>query len=156
MRSDINLKQINRIIENNIFIKGFKVISIYCLVFPLALGSVNSSANALEMEIKTVLENATIIGKIFNDINNNGIQDINEHGIPGVRLATVTGLVLETDGYGRYHIPDNYIDSRNARNFILKIDETSLPIGSRIQSENPRVIRLSGSSLNKVNFAVVY
>jgi len=36
-------------------------------------------------------------------ITNYGIQ---EEGIPGVRLATVEGLVIETDGYGRFHIPD--------------------------------------------------
>lgn len=150
MRSVINLKLITRIKKNHKFKIVFKTIPACSLFIPIVFGSADAS------EIKTLSENATIIGKVFNDANRNGIQDINEHGIPGVRLATVKGLVLETDGYGRYHIPDNYINSRNARNFILKIDATSLPIGSRIQSENPRVIRLSGSSLNKVNFAINY
>ncbi len=153
MRSVINFKLISRTKKRNIFnsfSKGFKAIPVYCLVFPIAF----SSADALE--IKQVSENATIIGKVFNDANNNGIQDINEHGIPGVRLATVTGLVLETDGYGRYHIPDKYINSTYAQNFILKIDAASLPIGSIIQSENPRVIRLTSRSLNKVDFAIRY
>jgi len=31
---------------------------------------------------------------------------IHEEGIPGVRIATVEGLLIETDGYGRYHLPD--------------------------------------------------
>ena len=73
-----------------------------------------------------------------------------------MRLATVTGLLLETDGYGRYHIPDNAINTRHARNFILKVDDASLPIGSIIQSENPRIVRLTNGSLNKINFAVKY
>jgi len=153
MRSVINLKLNSRFKTRNILNlmrKAFKVIPIYYLIFPIVV----SSAGALE--IKQVSNNATIIGKVFNDTNNNGIQDINEFGIPGVRLATVIGLVIETDGYGLYHIPDNFINQRHARNFILKIDAASLPVGSSIQSENPRVIRLAAGSLNKVNFAIKY
>ncbi|MFK8016954.1 MAG: hypothetical protein AB8G17_16115 [Gammaproteobacteria bacterium] len=49
-------------------------------------------------------EQTTIIGKVFADDNENGFQDEGEVGIPGVRLATVEGLLMETDAYGRYHI----------------------------------------------------
>ena len=153
MRSVINLKLNTRVKKRNIFNlfkKASKVKPVLFLVFPIVVNSASA------VEIIQVSENATIIGKVFNDVNNNGIQDINEHGIPGVRLATVTGLLLETDGYGRYHIPDNAINTRHARNFILKVYDASLPIGSIIQSENPRIVRLTNGSLNKINFAVKY
>jgi len=62
-------------------------ISICFVVLPVIF----SSAGA--METKHDFDNATIIGKVFHDENNNGIQDTNEYGIPGVRLATVSGLL---------------------------------------------------------------
>jgi len=85
-------------------------------------------------------------------ITNHGIQ---EEGIPGVRLATVGGLLIETDGYGRYHIPDVDGGRRSmGKNFILKVDKATLPEGARFTTENPRVLRITGSALNKINFGV--
>lgn len=126
-----------------------KAISLLLIIISV---SHTAKANVLNNDAN----NATIIGKVFNDINSNGVQDANEYGIPGVRLATVTGLQIETDGYGRYHIPDNEINPKQARNFILKIDKASLPIGSRILSENPRVIRLTNTSVQRINFSINY
>ncbi len=82
---------------------------------------------------------------------------VNEEGIPGVRLATVTGLLIETDAYGRYSIPDVAIGSTGiGRNFVLKVDPATLPQGSRFTTENPYVLRILNSSLNKINFGVRY
>ena len=80
---------------------------------------------------------------------------INEEGIPGVRLATVTGLLIETDAYGRYSIPD--VDAGTTgigQNFVLKVDPATLPQGARFTTENPYVLRIINASLNKINFGV--
>ncbi len=80
---------------------------------------------------------------------------INEEGIPGVRLATVTGLVIETDAYGRYSLPD--VDAGTTgigQNFVLKVDPATLPQGARFTTENPYVLRILNESLNKINFGV--
>jgi hypothetical protein len=45
-----------------------------------------------------------VTGKVFNDVNRNGVQDSGEAGISGVRVVTATGLLATTDQYGRYHI----------------------------------------------------
>uniref|UniRef100_UPI00262F93C3 DUF7507 domain-containing protein n=1 Tax=uncultured Cocleimonas sp. TaxID=1051587 RepID=UPI00262F93C3 len=80
---------------------------------------------------------------------------IHEEGIPGVRLATVKGLVIETDGFGRYHIPDVDAGRRGwGRNFIIKVDAATLPKGSKFTTENPRVLRITNTALNKINFGV--
>ncbi|MEB8432362.1 SpaA isopeptide-forming pilin-related protein [Cocleimonas sp. KMM 6892] len=80
---------------------------------------------------------------------------IHEEGIPGVRLATVDGLLIETDGYGRYHLPDVDGGRRGwGKNIVLKVDTATLPNGSRFTTENPRVMRLTGTSLNKINFGI--
>jgi outer membrane protein OmpA-like peptidoglycan-associated protein len=80
---------------------------------------------------------------------------INEEGIPGVRIASVKGLLIETDGYGRYHMPDAISGRRGlGKNLILKVDTATLPEGAKFTTENPRVLRLTGAALNKINFGV--
>lgn len=82
-------------------------------------------------------------------IMNTGIQ---EEGLPGVRLATVEGLIIETDQYGRYHIPE--VSSSKGKNFIIKVDPTTLPSGTTFTTENPKVQTL-GSTPIKFNFGVI-
>ena len=85
-------------------------------------------------------------------ISNHGIS---ERGLPGVRLATVSGLVIETDAHGRFNIPD--VDAGTGgfgKNFILKVDPASLPYGSRFTTENPYVLRIVNTGLNRMNFGV--
>ena len=119
------------------------------LMLPL---SANSSVNN-----DLVFNQGTIIGKVFHDANVNGYLDDGETGIPGVRIATVTGLVLETDGYGRFHIPDGITSILPyGQNQLLKLDISSLPQGAKITTENPRLMRLSNSGLNKINFGIVF
>ncbi len=69
---------------------------------------------------------------------------IDERGIPGVRIGTVEGLIIETDQYGRYHLVD--IPGGNVgrgRNFIMKVDPASLPAGAVFTTENPLVRRIT-------------
>ena len=85
-------------------------------------------------------------------LTNNGFE---EPGIPGVRLATVSGLTVETDAYGRYHIAAVDVPRWDrGGNFILKLDHRTLPNGSKIISENPRVIRLTEALMTRINFSV--
>ena len=94
-----------------------------------------------------------LIGKVFDDKNKDGYQDEGEPGMAGVRLATAKGLLVTTDQHGRYHIacaaiPNGQIGS----NFVLKVDERTLPTGYHLTSENPRVVRLTRGKLSKANF----
>jgi uncharacterized repeat protein (TIGR01451 family) len=102
-------------------------------------------------------EQTTIIGKVFHDINRNGYQDEDEGelGIPGVRLATVEGLLIETDANGRYHIAG--VDGgffERGRNFIVKVDPATLPDGAEFTTENPRVKRITQGLMNRFDFGV--
>ena len=124
------------------------------LAIPFLMHAVNASP---KLSNDAVFTQATIIGTVFHDANMNGYLDNGETGIPGVRIATVTGLVLETDGYGRFHIPDGNIHkTRFGQNQLLKVDIHSLPQGSRITTENPRLLRTTNMALNKINFGVVF
>ena len=94
-----------------------------------------------------------LIGKVFDDKNTNGYQDEGEAGLPGVRVATARGLLITTDANGRYHVPCAVVPNEmRGSNFIMKLDEQTLPSGYRITTENPRVVRLTRGKLAKLNF----
>lgn len=77
-----------------------------------------------------------------------------EDGIPGARLITTEGIKIETDEYGRYHVPDQWVTDKKGRNFLVKLDSDSLPTGMKVISENPKVKRITPHALAKFNFSV--
>ena len=100
-----------------------------------------------------IFDCANLVGKVFNDKNANGYQDQGELGIAAVRLATAQGLLVTTDEHGRYHVACADIPNRlRGSNFVIKVDERSLPSGFRITTENPRVVRLTRGQSSKANF----
>ena len=85
-------------------------------------------------------------------IQNQGIQEI---GIPGVRVATVEGLYIETDLHGRFHL--EAVDVENlarGRNFYMKVDKATLPPETVFVSENPRVKRITQGLPARFDFAI--
>jgi hypothetical protein len=94
-----------------------------------------------------------VVGKVFDDRNLNGRQDDGESGLAGVRVATARGLIATADQYGRFHITCAAVpDEDRGGNFILKLDDRSLPSGYRVVSENPRVQRATRGKLLRFNF----
>ncbi len=82
-------------------------------------------------------------------------QGIDERGIPGVRIASVEGLLIETDQYGRYHVPDVQAgDWGRGRNFILKVDPATLPAGTEFTTANPLVRRVTPGIPVRFDFGV--
>ncbi|MCU0952657.1 MAG: hypothetical protein MUC68_16800 [Burkholderiaceae bacterium] len=77
---------------------------------------------------------ACFAGKIFSDCGNsvgqgngNGIQDPGEPGIPGVRLYLQDGTNVVSDSEGKYSFC-----GLKPRTNVLKVDETTLPPGTRL------------------------
>ncbi|MGB3212034.1 MAG: SdrD B-like domain-containing protein [Desulforhopalus sp.] len=94
-----------------------------------------------------------VIGKVFDDRNLNGQQDEGETGLSGVRLVSARGLIATTDEYGRYHITCAVVpDEDRGSNFIIKLDDRSLPTGYRMVTENPRVQRATSGHMMRFNF----
>lgn len=94
-----------------------------------------------------------VIGKVYDDRNANGYQDEGEPGIPNVRVATVNGLLVTTDAQGRYHIACATVPQEGTgSNFVLKLDERTLPSGYRVTTENPASERATRGKLVKINF----
>ena len=94
-----------------------------------------------------------VTGKVFNDSNRNGAQDGDEAGTAGVRVITARGLAATTDAYGRYHftcaITPN--ESRGS-NFVLKLDDRTLPSGFRSSTRPVQVQRATRGKALTINF----
>lgn len=100
-------------------------------------------------------EDSRILGTVFNDKNGNGVQDEVEEGLPGIRLVSPNGQVIETDSYGRYHIEgiDPGALSRG-RNFVIMLDESTLTKGAVLTTQNPLVKRVTWAIPVQFNFGV--
>lgn len=102
-----------------------------------------------------MLEESLVLGTVFLDVNGDGRQQSGEPGLAGVRLATVEGLVVETDVHGRFHLVGleggNPLRGRNA---ILKVDVATLPPGSRFTTANPLVRRITPGIPVRFDFGV--
>ncbi|WP_158238431.1 MULTISPECIES: DUF7507 domain-containing protein [Luteimonas] len=84
-----------------------------------------------------------------------GNVGIDERGIPGVRIASVEGLLIETDQYGRYHLVDvPGGTAAHGRNFILKVDPATLPPGTTFTTANPLVRRVTAGLPVRFDFGV--
>jgi len=105
-------------------------------------------------------ENIDVMRNLYRDgdrylweiiVENKGLY---EDGIPGVRLLTVEGIIIETDQYGRYHVPDQWVLNKKGKQFLVKVDTDSLPTGMKVISENPKVRRITPNKLTKLNFSI--
>jgi hypothetical protein len=94
-----------------------------------------------------------VTGKVFDDINRNGYQDGDESGLAGVRLVTARGLAATTDAHGRYHITCAITphESRGS-NFVLKLDDRTLPSGFRASTRPVQVQRATRGKALRINF----
>ena len=94
-----------------------------------------------------------VSGKVFDDSNRNGYQDGDETGLPGVRLVTARGLAAKTDTYGRYHITCAIVpNEQRGSNFVLKLDDRTLPSGFRASTRPVQVQRATRGKALRINF----
>ncbi|MEW6026496.1 MAG: hypothetical protein AB1599_04285, partial [Planctomycetota bacterium] len=93
---------------------------------------------------------ATIIGKVFNDANGDGLQGEGENGLAGIKIMTEDGITVITDKDGKYHIAGLRPSTR-----LLKIDTNSLPLNTKFTTAHPGIVRFTGGGrLEKMNFGL--
>jgi uncharacterized repeat protein (TIGR01451 family) len=94
-----------------------------------------------------------VTGKVFDDANRNKVQDDGEGGLAGVRVMTVRGLSAITDAHGRFHITCAItpVEGRGS-NFVLKLDDRTLPSGYRPSTESALVQRATRGKALKFTF----
>ena len=74
-----------------------------------------------------------VLGKVFVDCNNNHVQDLEELGIPGVRMYFEDGTWMVSDSEGKY----SYC-GLPPRSHTLKVDASTLPVGARLTTSSNR------------------
>lgn len=118
--------------------------------------SIGNVASAdVEVTSDPLLDESLVVGSVFDDRNGNGVQEAGERGIPGVRVAAVEGLLMETDAFGRYHLVGIRGGAARGRNFILKLDTSTLPADTRFTTPNPLVRRITPGLPVRFDFGVV-
>lgn len=109
---------------------------------------------AVEVAADPLFSRATVIGKVFHDVNNDGVQGPFERGMYKARLITPEGLLIETDKDGRYHIADIDVTRDYGANYVIKLDVNTLPSGWYSRSDPRQIVHLAPGGIGKVNWAV--
>jgi uncharacterized repeat protein (TIGR01451 family) len=123
--------------------------------FGIAVSNAASAAVVTGAGLDPDFEQTRIWGKVFDDRNGDGWQDEGEKGIPGVRLATVEGLVSETDAQGRFHIEGLVVSNQmRGQNFVVKVDKSTLPEGVEFTTANPLMRRITPAVPTRFDFGV--
>jgi len=120
-----------------------------------AMGSAASGVAVATVHVAPdpTMDCTDIIGKVYDDTNANGYPDPGEPGLAGVKVVTVNGLIATTDKFGRFHITCAAVpDPDRGSNFIMKLDDRTLPTGYRITTDNPLVLRITRGKAAKFNF----
>ena len=117
----------------------------------------NEASAKVEVTPGAMISDGFIVGKVFTDCNGNGVQDASEIGVPGVRIYLEDGSYVITDSEGKY---DFY--GISAKTHVLKVDRTSLPMGSELVlisnrqagDPNSRFVDLKRGELHRADFAI--
>ena len=107
-----------------------------------------------------VFDLGSVIGKVFFDWNENGIQDppyfdpishetIVEKPVPNVQIVMEDGTVITTDRDGKYNIP-GLLPGRH----LFRLDERTLPPGAYLTTDKAVIVDITAGSISKVNFGV--
>ncbi|MDD5089940.1 MAG: hypothetical protein PHQ23_03395, partial [Candidatus Wallbacteria bacterium] len=109
----------------------------------------NKASCTVRVIMDPLFDLGLVIGKVFWDRNENGIQDEGEQPLAHVRLVTEDGTVIVTDSSGRYHIPA-IVPGRH----LVRLDERSLPDGAYLTTEKVQIVNVTQGMTVKANFGV--
>lgn len=159
-RSGSVIFQLGNIAPNQNGILAFAVVATSAVTpgktYSMTLQATSTLGNSQQVTLQISIDHdpmftqGTIIGKVFNDLNQNTVQDKGEKGVPFVRLATEEGIVVITDENGKYHIP-----AVSPGRHLVKIDGHTLPEGTKFVSEESYLTKMTPGIMEKVNFAVL-
>jgi uncharacterized repeat protein (TIGR01451 family) len=117
----------------------------------------NEASAKVEVTPGALVEDAFVVGKVYMDCNRNGMQDVGERGVPGIRLYMEDGSFVVTDREGKY---DFY--GLRAKTHVLKLDRSTLPSNAELVLQGnrnagdagSRFVDLKRGELHRADFAI--
>ncbi|WP_423814056.1 SdrD B-like domain-containing protein [Psychrobacter sp. 219-2-C] len=114
----------------------------------------------IEVERGVMNTDGIIIGKVYHDINRDGIQqkEDGELGVAGVRIYMENGNFVVTDPEGKYNFY-----GVSAKTHVLKVDRTTIPNAAEMVTQSnrnagdasSRFVDLKYGELHRADFAIV-
>ena len=114
----------------------------------------------IEVERGVMNTDGIIIGKVYHDINRDGIQqkEDGELGVAGVRIYMENGNFVVTDPEGKYNFY-----GVSAKTHVLKVDRTTIPNATEMVTQSnrnagdagSRFVDLKYGELHRADFAIV-
>ena len=123
------------------------------------IGTVSNEARyGIRVDSGVFSNDACVIGAIYRDCNDNGVQDGDEVGVSGVRMYFSDGAYVVSDVDGRYSFC-----GRTPTTQVLKVDPTTLPPGSTLGSTSNRdagdpdslFLDLKSGEMHRADFRIV-
>jgi uncharacterized repeat protein (TIGR01451 family) len=123
------------------------------------IGTVSNEVRyGIRVDAGVFSSDACVIGTIYRDCNDNGVQDENEPGVPRVRMYFSDGAYVVSDVDGRYSFCD-----RTPTTQVLKVDPATLPPGSQLGSTSNRdagdpdslFLDLKSGEMHRADFRIV-
>ena len=113
----------------------------------------NQATAAVALSRNRALETRTVIGKVFHDLNGNGLQDQLEPGIGGIDIMTADGELITTDSFGKFSA-NNLRPGRHA----FRVDPSSVPSGFALRTrgigQRMQVVEVTGWNTPRLSFAL--
>ena len=114
----------------------------------------------IDVERGVMNTDGIIIGKVYHDINRDGIQqkEDGELGVAGVRIYMENGNFIVTDPEGKYNFY-----GVSAKTHVLKVDRTTIPRETELVTQSnrnagdagSRFVDLKYGELHRADFAIV-
>lgn len=116
----------------------------------------NTATAAVQLYAGVFSDRGILFGTVFVDVNQNGIQNRGEPGIPGVHVLLDDGTYAITDSEGKYSLY-----GLKPGTHVAKIDPTTLPAGCRLERISNRsgddpgsvFVDLKDGELHRADFA---
>ncbi len=126
----------------------------------------NVAAEEVKIIPDPLFDLGTVIGKVFIDRNENGVQDGSEFtvhgsqseeqstvngetGLANIQIMTEEGTIITIGKDGKYHLA-GITPGRH----ILRIDERTLPEGTYLTTDKAVIIDITPGIIRKVNFGI--
>jgi len=114
-------------------------------------GASNRAEATVPVDEDAFLARGTVVGRVFEDSNRDGLQGRDEKGLAGAVVMLDDGTSVGTDAEGRFHLPD-----LDPGPHVVKLDLGRLGLPATATTETAPVAYVSPGLLSSIRFGVSF